>query len=113
MPRFAVIAVFTVEGFHRWPDAPAPVEFLRQRHRHLFHVELSRWVTHADRDIEILMLRRRGIEVLCGEYGLPCEFGSLSCEHIADFLLRALNLSRCKVLEDGENGAVAYDVHPS
>jgi hypothetical protein len=113
MARFAVLARFQIEGFHCWPEAPEVVSFLRQRHRHLFHVELEQWVTHTDRDVEIIMLRRRGIEVLASEFGYPCEFRRYSCEQIAEYLLRHLQLSRCTVLEDNENGATAYDVHPS
>jgi hypothetical protein len=113
MPKFAVLASFQVEGFHCWPAAQAPVEFLRDRHRHMFHVELERWVTHRDREVEIIQLRRGGIDLLHEHFGKPCEFGALSCEDIAAFILTRLRLSRCSVLEDGENGAVVYDVHPS
>jgi hypothetical protein len=113
MPRFAVLATFAVEGFHCWKAAPAPVEFLRERHRHLFHVELEQWVRHTDRDMEIIQLRRYGYDLLRKHFGDPCEFGTLSCEAIAEFLLTRMHLSRCAVMEDGENGAVAYDVHPS
>ena len=111
--RLAVLATFTIEGFHCWPAAIPPVQFLRERHRHLFHVELERWVKHDDRDVEIIMLRRAGLAVLETEFGRPCEFETRSCEQIAAFLLDKLRLARCTVMEDGENGAVAYDVHPS
>lgn len=108
MPTFEVLATLQLEGFHRWESAPDAVSFLRERHRHLFHMELLAPVMHADRDVEIIDLRRRAIDLLTGRFGEPCEFGTLSCEHIAEFLLVRLHLSRCTVLEDGENGGVAY-----
>lgn len=108
MARFAVLASFQIEGFHCWPDAPEPVAFLRDRHRHMFHVELEREVTHADRDVEIILLARAAKALLVEEFGERCEFGTLSCEAIAEFLLTRLHLRSSTVLEDGENGAIAY-----
>ena len=35
-----------------------------------------------------------------------CEFGSRSCEMIAEELIVTFNLSRCEVSEDGENGTI-------
>lgn len=46
-------------GFHRWPDAPDEVSFLRDRHRHVFHVkvELRHRPADGERSIEYLMFK--------------------------------------------------------
>jgi len=106
--KYAVLASFQIEGFHCWPDAPKVVEFLRSRHRHKFYIEMEREVTHADRDVEIILLGRAARATLAERFSEPCEFGTLSCEAIAEVLVSALHLRSCKVLEDGENGAIAY-----
>ena len=108
MAQLTVIASFGVEGFHQWEDAPDEATFLRARHRHIFQIEVETAVTHANRQIEIISLRRKALTMLTDHFGDPCEFGEMSCEAIADFLLTRLHLARCKVMEDGENGAVAY-----
>lgn len=103
----AVVVRLQVEGFHRWADCPLPeVIFLRDRHRHVFHITAHREVAHADRDVEIIMLKREMEQWLERFYGRPCEFGSMSCEMIAARLVEAFGLRACWVLEDGENGAV-------
>lgn len=104
-----VISSLQVEGFHYWKDAPEVVGFLRDNHRHMFHIEVKKEVTHGDRDVEIILLRRAVIEYLFNRYkssnGAWLEFGSMSCEMIAEDLVEAFDLTACRVMEDGENGA--------
>lgn len=96
-----------VEGIHCWPECPfGEVEFLRTPHRHVFHIVCVKQVTHTDRDVEIIMLKRQVIAALGDLYGTPCDFGRMSCEAIATKLVEFFGLSVCEVLEDGENGAV-------
>jgi len=103
--RTSVVARFTVEGFHHWPDAPESVGFLRERHRHLFHVEVAAAVTHANRDREFIEFGRDVCSLLHMKFGAPCEFGEWSCEAIATYILTSINAARVSVFEDGENGA--------
>ena len=43
-------------GYHRWDDAPDCVAFLRNTHRHVFHVKVTVPVQHNDRAIEFFMM---------------------------------------------------------
>lgn len=45
------------EGYHSWPEAPEKVEFLRQLHRHVFHVKVY-IQTSGDRGIEFFLFKR-------------------------------------------------------
>ena len=95
-----------VEGFHCWEDAPVEVDFLRDRHRHIFHIECRMTVNHSNRDVEFILLKRaieQHMELL---YGKPCEFQSMSCEQIGAELLEKFDLDWCKVSEDDENYAI-------
>ncbi len=90
------------EGFHRWKDAPDKWAYLRDWHRHIFHVRLEIPVEHNNRDIEFIDLKARVHDYLCGWTN---RF-ELSCEQIAGDLLAKFSASRVEVSEDGENGAV-------
>ncbi|MDE1904868.1 MAG: hypothetical protein KGH75_00270 [Rhodospirillales bacterium] len=93
-------------GFHRWPGATGRRAYLADRHRHLFHVEVSLATTHDDREVEFHDLLRE-VEL----YGQGEERGSASCEQMARELgtdLRAMYPGRAlavSVFEDGEVGA--------
>lgn len=103
---------FQVEGFHYWKNAPLEVSFLRERHRHMFHVEIEKEVSHSDRDIEIILFKREVMNFMIKKWknvsGNWLEFESMSCEMIAEKLLEKFDCVRVKVTEDGENGAVVY-----
>lgn len=105
-----IIVKLQLEGFHYWEDAPEPVEFLRDLHRHIFWFECHKQVSHDDRDIEIILFKRSVMEYLQEKYserdGInTLLFQGMSCEMIAKDLLLRFNLSSCTVLEDNENGA--------
>ncbi len=100
-----VVVTLDVEGIHAWPQCPfEEVKFLRDPHRHLFKIRCAKKVGHLDRDIEIIMLKRMILGYLNTKYS--GQFGSMSCEMIADDLMTEFNLDSCVVLEDGENGAM-------
>jgi hypothetical protein len=108
-----IVVTLQVEGFHKWPGAFEQVSFLRERHRHIFHIKCTKVVTDANREIEIICFKRKilgGLRLFWGSPmasdGNPCEFGEMSCEMIAARLLDAFQLSSCEVLEDGENGGL-------
>jgi hypothetical protein len=99
----------TFPGIHSWPDAPDTVAFLRDRHRHLFHVEAEIQVKHGDRELEFLTVQD---EVSSWVRALPFDLGHTSCEMLAERLLAGLRglygsdrSYRVTVSEDGENGA--------
>lgn len=101
----SIVVRFKSPGFHAWPEAPASVAYLRERHRHLFHVSVAMNVFHDDREVEFhtLLAKAQGL--------FPTgDLGSRSCEmlarelgwQLATFYDRAVRVS---VFEDGENGS--------
>ncbi len=103
-----------VIGFHKWVNAPEEVKFLRDRHRHEFHIKVTVYVKHDDRDVEFITLK-----LAVDEYMRPLnprqlfmDFQGKSCEMIATDLKDALeqinnyHVHSIEVSEDGENGAI-------
>ena len=108
-----VYCSISIEGVHCWPDCPfEEVAFLRDPHRHQFVIKAHKQVFHDDRDVEFIMLQRKIFQYVyltyADENGV-CQFGSMSCEMIADELLERFDLVMCDVSEDGENGAMVVD----
>jgi len=115
-----------IEATHCWPDCPFDeVAYLRDPHRHVFHIKAYVRVTHDDRDVEFIMLKHQIRNYLIKKYGrasMPadggelhyyhCEFGAMSCEMLATELIEEFGLSRCEVSEDDENGAIVSRCHP-
>jgi hypothetical protein len=102
-----VIVKLQIEATHNWPKCPfKEVEFLKYPHRHIFHIKCKKEVQHNDRDVEIIMLKREIESYLQKAY--KGQFGSKSCEMIAEELLELFNLNYCSVLEDNENGAEIF-----
>lgn len=104
-----VISSLQVAGIHHWPDCPLyDVSYLRDLHRHVFHIKVEKLVDYS-REVEIIMLKQDVEKYLMNHYGNEdktiCNFGSMSCENIAEELMGRFNLISCEVLEDGENGA--------
>lgn len=82
------------KGTHNWPECPYDeVAFLRDPHRHTFHVRLTVEVTHHDRDIEFFMLQMEADAVLKKLYGNEPirHLGRRSCEQIAEELYDGLS----------------------
>jgi hypothetical protein len=96
-------------GYHRWKDAPEKVAFLRDWHRHVFHVKLSVRVEHADRAIEFFILKEKLDNVLQTEFNQ--QRFEYSCESIALKIIELMkadegvDVAMCEVSEDNENGA--------
>ena len=103
---------WTEPGFHCWPEAEGERAYLAQRHRHLFHIEVSMPVEHNDREVEFhdLLDHARSWRT-----DGP-ERGRWSCEDIAreiDLHVRARWPGRTitvAVFEDGECGATITTV---
>jgi len=101
--RTNIIINLQYEAIHNWPDCDIKeVEFLKYPHRHIFHICCKKEVKHNDRDIEIIMLKRKILDYLAYEY--DGNFKHKSCEMIATDLLTVFDLDYCSVLEDNENG---------
>lgn len=90
-------------GFHRWKDAPDSVAYLRDYHRHVFHVKAWKTVTGPDREVEFHSLKTK-IDAWFEARYADTRFED-SCEMIALALIESLGLSAAQVSEDGENGA--------
>lgn len=123
MTQTNIVVKFQLEGFHCWPEAKnlmPEVAFLSERHRHIFHFRCEKKVTHSDRDVEIILFKRKVINFLKVNYSYKskatfqlvdyCEFQYMSCEMIAEVLLNEFELEMCEVLEDNENGAVVRKI---
>lgn len=106
-----VYCTVQIEGLHCWPSCPfEEVRYLRDPHRHVFHIKAYKHATHLDRDTEFIILKHNVLAYLKEKYynesKRMCDFGSMSCEMISRELVYKFNLSRCVVDEDGENGAI-------
>lgn len=102
--KTAIVITCRFEGFHNWPGAAGAFAYLKNTHRHIFHVTAEKTVSHADRDIEIIEFKRT-IEQYCMENFYS---GTKSCESMAGEILDFFKLDSCTVLEDGENGGKVY-----
>lgn len=107
------------EGLHCWPEAPDGVKFLRNTHRHMFHVVLRIPVTHGDRDLEFVMVKR-ALDGHLQERFFHIEdgaalLGRASCEDIASEIISWVHITYDRygvevgVFEDGENGCWVED----
>lgn len=93
---------------HRWAACPFEEQaFLRDWHRHVFHVRAHFSVHHDDRDLEFFRVQSTLTEI-CREWdGRQVE---KSCEMFAASILQTLlelgyHASKVEVSEDGENSA--------
>jgi 6-pyruvoyl-tetrahydropterin synthase len=93
------------EAIHNWPECPIKeVEFLKHPHRHMFHVEMKWTVSHADREKEFIMMKRR-VDQYINSVWTGRNIGRLSCENIADTLVGQFkDCIFISVFEDNENG---------
>ena len=106
-----VYCTLQVEGTHNWPGCPFDeVAYLRDPHRHVFHIKAYMPVTHSDRDTEFIVLKHQILNYFNRVYYSQAQclhvFGAMSCEMIAEELADQFNLSKCEVSEDNENGCI-------
>lgn len=96
------------EAIHNWPSCPfEEVSYLRDPHRHVFHIKAYKLVYHDDRDVEFIMLKHQVEQYLKDKYPTG-KLGATSCEMLARELTEKFDLCQCEVSEDGENGAIMY-----
>ena len=95
-------------AIHCWPSCPIEeVGYLRNPHRHEFHVQVKTEVNHTDRDIEFINLKNKINTYIRANFDQK-DLGATSCETICKMLSLKFNLDYVQVLEDGENGAEYY-----
>lgn len=107
MTRFVYCSTM-FEGFHKWSKAPEGVSYLRNIHRHMFHVKVFVKVLHNDRAVEFITLKHYVDAIIKLRQPLNIE---ISCEQIAEDIYQGLKeiailASSISVSEDGENGAM-------
>ena len=115
IPKTGIIVTTQFEGIHYYTNAPEEVSFLRNSHRHIFHVKAEIEVFHDDRELEFILVKRAINEYL-KDYATNLNYKS--CEMIAkmiqDFIkqkyptpkhLERDRFVNVEVWEDGENGA--------
>lgn len=123
MSRLFIIVQTQFEGMHCYPDAPAKVAYLRNMHRHMFHVKAEIEVFNNDRELEFVIVKN-DLDAFLKTVYVP-DF--VSCEMYAELIqtylksrwdieneeLKAkLNRKRIvdvTVMEDNENGVKLED----
>lgn len=99
-----------VEFIHRYKLAPEPVSFLREWHRHMLHISVEASVTHEERELEFILIKRAVNEILATKIDL--HYVEKSCEtvgrELGEELARVIGsrYMRIEVFEDGENGSI-------
>lgn len=96
-------------AFHNWEGAPRSVAFLRNKHRHVFHVTVEKEVSHQDREIEFFTYKA-AIDKWIDKNWANYFWENKSCEMFAQELLERFDADRVIVSEDGENGAIVRRV---
>lgn len=105
MKRY-VVTHNRIEGTHYWKDAPQLVGYLKNEHRHIFHIRCEFAVKGLDREIEVILQQNKIRNYVKDKYGDPALFGGMSCEMISEEILKYFPECRsCEVLEDGFGGA--------
>jgi hypothetical protein len=104
-----IIVTLQIPGLHYWKEATGTVSYLGLIHRHVFYITCKKEVTKNNREIEIIQFKETILDDLKIRFYTTlkdiCDFGVMSCEDIAEMLIRKHELNYCSVLEDNENGA--------
>lgn len=94
------------EGIHYWKDAKGDESFLKNPHRHIFHIIVYIEQFHNDRDIEYIAFKR------WLNKNASKKIDYKSCEMIAEDLARKIKRKygnrklKIEVTEDNENGCI-------
>lgn len=104
----SIWVTFEKHGFHRYPDAPEEVLYLRELHRHLFKFKVRISTCHNDREIEFHMFQNWLKSLYTTE---QMNIDHKSCEMLAEELMEKILIKypgrdvEVDVSEDGECGA--------
>ena len=88
MKRFIIVKT-KFEGFHYFKEAPIEVGFLRNLHRHEFHIEMRIRVAHDNRALEFFIVKHFIDDWLKKKWPHG-ELGSMSCEMVAYEIYKAI-----------------------
>ena len=102
------------EGVHRYPLAETKeslkdVSFLAYPHRHMFHFEVKISVTHNDRELEFILVKRNVENWLSTMYNINYKSCEMLAEDLIAYLMACYGENRYYqviVSEDNENGAI-------
>ena len=101
-----VLTYNAIEGFHRYPNAPEFCTYLSARHRHIFVIRCEFEVSHNEREIEINEQQHVIEKMLTKRFGSPCELVDMSCETIAELIMKEYkSCTKAEVKEDDYGGA--------
>jgi len=95
--------------FHKYPNAPDEVNFLKNLHRHLFKFKVYIQIKDNNRDIEFFMFKR-SVKKYINKIYLELK-ESFSCEMFSDELAKCIRQYypnrkiMIEISEDGENGS--------
>lgn len=107
--RTFIVITTAFSAVHCWKDCPIEgLEFLKNPHRHVFHVVVKFKVTHADRQIEFLDKKKIVNSYLSTNFDNR-DLGQMSCEMIAQEIFENFQAAFVSVYEDNENGAEVYE----
>jgi len=105
------------EGIHCYPDAPEGVEFLKNPHRHMFHVESEIEVYHDDRELEFILVQRNIQKFLDTSEKLQHKSCEMIAREVRDYLRKTYPIEghwhrkmSIRVSEDGENGVYLKEI---
>lgn len=100
--------IFVTSSFsaiHNWPECDLEgVYFLKYPHRHVFHIKVY-FETEGNREKEFI-LEKNSLDSYISKAFANKNIGSMSCEQIAEKILRHTGAIRVEVSEDNENGAI-------
>ncbi len=100
-----IVVTGTFVGFHKWPEAPDEVSYLRELHRHLFTYKVYFPVSHNDRELEFHIQKEKVAKHIYDIQGSQDVY-KWSCETWAETLLSFTAASRVEIWEDGECGSI-------
>lgn len=99
------------EMFHKYPEAPKGVRFLKSLHRHMFKFKVYIEVKNVSRDVEFILFKRYVGELLIK---IDKDLRNKSCEMLSNHLAYKIGKKykgrdiKIEVSEDGENGSEYY-----
>lgn len=107
---YYVVTYNEIIGTHNYKEAIGLLEYLSYKHRHVFKIRCWFKVEDPNREIEF-NIKQYEIEQLLKknfkeEEGMGLDFGGMSCEMIASYLIAKMGCEMCEVLEDGFGGAL-------
>ncbi len=102
---FAIVINTSFSAVHCWPDCPIKeVAFLKDPHRHVFHVRMKKKVHHDNREVEFIDFKHKVEEWLICNWDKK-DLNVMSCEMMAKRLADTFDCFYVRVMEDGENGS--------